>query len=666
MTQLSQAQHSTPSIHSSITRIPVTPGVFLDARDIGLRPSLSPDGKKVAFSIWERVANEQKRQGRIWLVNTAEAEHGLPEPHPLTHGPETANSPRWSPDGKHIAYIQITGEGEHERGQLFIMSSDGNDVREICTMPNGVGDIEWSPDGKYIAFLSLEGKEPKRDPIVVVPARHIRLWTVNVESDTPVPVTPTNLTIWEYAWSPDSRSFAVYYSEKPDDNGWYAGQVGLVSAHGGAVRQLTHLTQQASGLTWTPDGRAITYVSGDWSDRGNASGDIYQLAVDNNEAMGAMVAIGEPRNLTPGISISPVVTRWFPDGKRLLFNAYSGVTHQLAIREEDGTITLLEDDFVMGRGQLLTTPDLSAFVVLHGSPQEMYDIWYGTLPDENAEQQQGIAWRRLTQLNPIIEEAFALATSERIRYESADGWQIDAIFTHPSIRKGNNTEGPPPLIVNVHGGPSWAYSDDIGLFWTQTLASAGFAVLRANIRGSWGRGVEFADAVIGDMGGKDFQDILRGVDYLIERGMVDGDRVGICGWSYGGFMTAWAVSQTTRFKAAVMGAGIADWHSFHAQSSLSDWDARYLKADPLDNPDVYRKWSPITYANRIVTPTLILHGEKDRDVPVNQGYTFHRALYERGIPTELVVYPREFHGPRERDHMRDIDERTIRWFEQYM
>ena len=652
MTQHSQSQNSL-SIDTSATRIPVTPGAFLDARDVGMRSAISPDGKQVAFSIWERMGNEQKRQARIWLVNTTEAEHELPELHPLTHGPESSHSPRWSPNGTRIAYIQEASESEHEHGQLYIMSSDGKDARQVCTMPNGVSDIEWSPDGTHIAFLSLEGKEPKRDPIVVVPARHLRLWTVHIESDMPMPVTPANLTVWEYAWSPDSRSFALYYSMKPDDNGWYTGQVGLVPAHGGAVQQLTHLTQQVSGLTWRPDGRAITYVSGDWSDRGNASGDIYLLPVDKDGA-------SEPRNLTPGISTSPVIPRWFPDGKRLLFNAYSGVTHQLAIREEDGTITLLEDDFVMGRGQLSTTPDLSAFVVLHGSSQQMYDMWYGMLPDG---QNKHIAWRRLTQLNPIIEETFALATSERIRYESVDGWQIDAIFTHPSTLK---TEGPPPLIVNVHGGPSWAYSDDIGLFWTQTLASAGFAVLRANIRGSWGRGVAFADAVVGDMGGKDFQDILRGIDYLIERGMVDGDRLGICGWSYGGFMTAWAVSQTTRFKAAVMGAGIADWHSFHAQSSLSDWDARYLKADQLDNPDVYRRWSPITYANRIVTPTLILHGEKDRDVPVNQSYTFHRALYDRGIPTELVVYPREFHGPRERDHMRDIEERTVHWFEQYV
>jgi len=619
---------------------------------------ISPDGKQVAFSIWERAANEQGTQGRIWLVDVSNEQDGLPELRPLTHGPATSHNPRWSPDGTRIAYIMGIGTGEQERPQLHIMSANGENARQVCTMPNGVSNIEWSPDGTHIAFLSVEGKEPKHDPIVVTPARHIRLWTVHVESDMPTPITPANLTIWEYAWSPDNRSIALYYSIKPDENGWYEGQIGLVPAHGGAVRQLTHLTQQVSGLTWTPDSRSITYVSGDWSDRGNCSGDIYTLSLENGEG-------SEPRNLTPGILISPVLPRWFPDGKRLLFNAFSGVTHQLAIREEDGTITILDDDFMMGRAQMSTTPDLSAFIVLHGSPQEMYDIWYGTFADgqQSAKVNKRIAWKRLTQLNPIIEETFALATSERIRYESVDGWQIDAIFTHPGVRK---TEGPPPLIVNVHGGPSWAWSDDIGVFWTQMLASAGYAVLRANIRGSWGRGVEFADAVVGDMGGKDFQDIMRGVDYLIERGMVNGDRLGICGWSYGGFMTAWAVSQTTRFKAGVMGAGIADWHSFHAQSSLSDWDARYLKADPLDNPDVYRNWSPITYAKRIVTPTLILHGEKDRDVPVNQGYTFHRALYERGIPTELVVYPRETHGPTERDHMRDIEERTLRWFEQYV
>jgi dipeptidyl aminopeptidase/acylaminoacyl peptidase len=210
------------------------------------------------------------------------------------------------------------------------------------------------------------------------------------------------------------------------------------------------------------------------------------------------------------------------------------------------------------------------------------------------------------------------------------------------------------------------WSDDWGGGPTQVLAAAGYAVLRPNIRGSMSRGVAFADAVMGDVGGKDFQDILRGVDDLVGRGLVDGSRVGIMGWSYGGYMTAWAVTQTTRFKAALMGAGISDWHNFHAQGSLQDSDLKQLGVDPLEHPEKYRERSPITFAGRVRTPTLILHGEKDEPVPVAQAYAFYRALRERDVPVELVVYPREGHGLAERDHVRDMYERMLRWFAQYL
>ncbi len=227
---------------------------------------------------------------------------------------------------------------------------------------------------------------------------------------------------------------------------------------------------------------------------------------------------------------------------------------------------------------------------------------------------------------------------------------------------------PPPLVVQIHGGPSAAWQTDWrgGVMWGQICASAGFAVFQPNIRGGLGRGVAFADAVLGDAGGKDLQDILSGIDALVERGLVDGERIGIVGWSYGGFMTAWAISQTRRFKAAMMGAGVCDYHSFHAQTNIPDWDMRILAADPLTQPEVYRAHSALTFAESITTPTLILHGEEDPCVPVNQAYAFHRALLERNVPTELVVYPREGHGFSERDHTRDLDERMLRWLETYL
>ncbi|HEY6408563.1 MAG TPA: prolyl oligopeptidase family serine peptidase, partial [Ktedonobacteraceae bacterium] len=224
----------------------------------------------------------------------------------------------------------------------------------------------------------------------------------------------------------------------------------------------------------------------------------------------------------------------------------------------------------------------------------------------------------------------------------------------------------PALFVNVHGGPSGAWCDNWGGFYTQLLASAGYAVLQTNYRGSWGRGVAFADGVLGDMGGKDFQDILYGIDYLVERGLVDGNRLAIGGWSNGGYLAAWAVTQTTRFKAAIMGAGISDWHNMHAQTNIADADVLLLGVSPLENPEVYRKHSPITYAAQVITPTLILHGEADPAVPVAQAYAFYRALRERNVPVELVVYPREGHGVSERAHVLDADERLLRWLERYL
>ncbi len=256
----------------------------------------------------------------------------------------------------------------------------------------------------------------------------------------------------------------------------------------------------------------------------------------------------------------------------------------------------------------------------------------------------------------------AAAASRPIVYESVDGWRIEALYTPPV----EEVDSAPPLVVFVHGGPTSAYREGFADSWTQVLAASGFAVLRPNIRGSIGRGVAFADAVLGDMGGKDFEDVLRGVDYLVEQGLADGERLGIMGWSYGGFMTAWAVTQTNRFKAALMGAGVCDFHSFHAQSNIPDWDRRILEADPLEQPEVYRAHSALTFARSVTTPTLIAHGESDESVPVNQAYAFYRALRERGIATELAIYPREGHGLRERDHYRDFQERMLRWFARHL
>jgi dipeptidyl aminopeptidase/acylaminoacyl peptidase len=634
------------------THVPVTPGIMETLR-LPADAQLSPDGQQVAYVVMEPVADLPKRQGRIWIVETDGG-----EPRPLTKGPGNDSCPRWSPDNQHLAFIsKMKVEGSNKsKAQLYLMSLKDGEARQVCTMLNGVSDLEWSPDGKQIAFLSRDGEEPKRDPLVIAPNRHQRLWTIQPEYDIPEAVTPDGLTVWEYAWSPDSNQLALYYTTGSDDTDWYRGQIGVVPASGGDVRQQTDLTRQASALTWSPDSSRLAFISGEWSDPCQGGGDVFILSLTEKDA--------EPLNLTPNIPFSPVWCRWFPDGQRLLYTAWDGVTQQIGIlHENEGTITPLVKDFVMSNSwpRLSTTADVRHFATTHTTQQHPYDVWFGEIINGNAN--LDINLRRLTRLNPIAEETFALSPSERISYPGADGWRIDALFTLPLEHK-NDT--PPPLVVFVHGGPSWAWLDDFGSIWTQTLASAGYAVLRANIRGSWGRGVAFADAVMGDMGGKDLQDLLDGVDYLVERGLVDGNRVAIGGGSYGGFMSAWAITQTNRFKAAIMSAGVSDFHSFHAQSRIFDWDTRFLGGNPLEHPELYREHSAITYAARVQTPTLIIHGEEDHDVPINQSYAFYRALRERKVPVEFVIYPREGHGLAEREHRIDYEERMLRWLERYL
>ncbi|MBF6590060.1 MAG: S9 family peptidase [Ktedonobacterales bacterium] len=659
-----------------VQRLPVTPGAISDVR-LPLDVALSPDGQRAAFVLYEWVAGRPKRRARIWVVETAGSQTAgsqtaSPElpgdaARPFTSAATGSDtSPRWSPDGSRLAFLS-TRESEEgkEKAQLYVMSASGGPARRLCDVPNGASDPAWSPDGTRIAFTSPEGPEPERDPIIVGPARHRRLWSIAADGDTPEPITPPNITVWEYAWSPDGKHIAAYYSTGPDETHWYRGQIGIVAASGGAPRQITHLTRQAGALAWSPDGARIAYVSGEWSDRGLVGGDLFIIPAEG----------GEARNLTPGIEVSVSWAHWFPDGLRLLYAAWDGVTHQVGvIREDTGERMPLARDFRLGEREwprLSTTSDRQLIAVTHSDQRYPPDVWLGELA-RKSRVPSAITWRRLTRLNPIAEETLAIAPSERITYEGADDWRIEALFTPPRPHsphqgKANERLAPPPLVVNVHGGPTSAWQDDWGggLF-TQLLAAHGFAVLRPNVRGSMGRGVAFADAVLGDMGGKDLEDVLAGVDDLARRGLVDGTRVGICGWSYGGFLVAWAISQTNRFKAAVMGAGICDYHSFHAQSNIPDWDMRFVGADPLERPAAYRERSAITHAARITTPTLIVHGERDECVPVNQAYAFYRALSERERPVELAVYPREGHGFTERDHLLDLERRVLRWFETHL
>jgi dipeptidyl aminopeptidase/acylaminoacyl peptidase len=648
--------NKTSDIGTAQRHTPVTFETTLGIR-VPSDPQISADGTQVAFVLSERVADRPTPRERIWLVETQQGA----EPHPFTDGPKGDTCPRWSPDGRWLAFVSERDEADWGHPQLYLMPAMGGSPHRLCLMPNGVSGPAWSPDGDRLAFLSLEGEEPSTEPKVDEGLRHQRLWTIRPESDTPEPVTAPDLTVWSYAWSPDGAQLAVYYSTSPGETAWYRGQIGVVPATGGAVRQVTQLTRQAAALAWARDGQQLYYVSGEWSDRPLIGGDIYVLPLNDEE----------PRNLTPSAELSVSWVHELPDG-RLLYAAWEGLTNAVGLLHlTTGERVPLARDYYLGDGswpRLSATSDGRRCTATHADETHPLEVWLGEIGGTESEAQ--LAWRRLTRLNAPAEETLAIVPSQRISYTGADNWRIEGLFTPPM---GGRTGAPPPLVVWVHGGPTSAFRETYlqpgrldAVLLTQLLANAGFATLRVNPRGGMGRGVAFADAVLGDPGGKDLEDVLRGVDYIVEQGWADGERVAIGGWSYGGFLTAWAVTQTPRFKAAVVGAGICDFHSFHAQSNIPDWDMRVLAADPLVEPEAYRARSAITFAQRVTTPTLVLHGEQDPSVPVSQAYACYRALRECGVPAELAVYPREGHGVRECEHLRDIWARLIRWFERYV
>ena len=278
--------------------------------------------------------------------------------------------------------------------------------------------------------------------------------------------------------------------------------------------------------------------------------------------------------------------------------------------------------------------------------------------------QNALEWKQLTQMNPQAAD-LKLGELEQLHWKSRDGLEIQGYLIKPPGYIANQSY---PLIVWVHGGPAGIFGPRYYALnsYFQLLAANGFMVLLPNPRGSVGWGTAFTESNVGDMGGMDWQDIMAGVDYCIAQGFADQNRLGLAGWSYGGFMTAWGITQTDRFKAAMMGAAITDWLSFHGTSNLAVWDQVANDASPYEQGGPYDKFSPMNYIARVKTPTLILHGEADPYVPVSQGYEVFRALKDLGVETEMIVYPREGHHFDEKNHQLDLMRRIVEWFKKHL
>jgi len=599
--------------------------------------SLSADGKRIAAAVAPSFREKGKpMEIRLWVGDVdGELQPG-----------ELGAIPRFSPDGSRLAYA--SDKGHEGRRSLWV---DGAELGEI---PGSVEDISWSPDGAKLLVLAADlgadkagaetatkvretGADPD-DPKVLRPAQFWRrLWLVDAASGETRDVTPENVNVFEFGWA--GGKVAAICTDDPSESAWYEAWIGLIDIDERSVERVHTPKWQLQAPRISPGGR-VAFIEGFSSDRGVATGTVHVLG------QGAVA----PEHHVTWIEFADEDTLWVAGWRDN--GSFAG---RLSL---DGSYEELaggQATFGLRYAPALAlSADGSRAAAAYDNADEPPEVvlW------ENGKR------RTLTSLNAGVAPKVASIEWRSYRWTSFDGLEIEGLLALPRDRQ----DGPLPLLVAAHGGPTgcwfWGFAPANGL--PNVLASAGYAMLLPNVRGSTGRGPEFAEANLGDMGGGDLQDILTGIDALARDGIVDDKRVAITGGSYGGFMACWAITQTDRFAAAIPMAVVTNWVSFHSTTNIGQFDRLFLQADTYDAAGDYTRRSPVYHAAKCRTPTLILHGEDDLCTPLPQAVEFYNALVEAGCEAELVVYPREGHGWTEREHQIDAMNRVREWLARHL
>jgi dipeptidyl aminopeptidase/acylaminoacyl peptidase len=633
---------------------PLTPEILVDLEAVSA-VALSPAGDEVLFAL-QTPRREDEDFGpshtELWRVPA-----GGGVARQLTSRPLSATAPAWSPDGATITFLGKR-EAHHAETQVYALPRSGGEARPLTRHGSSVASYEWSPEGRRIAFTATDAKSEEREQaekagrdwiVEDEDYRHRRLWVLEVDSGESRLAFRRDLSVWDVAWSPDGATLVLRATETPrvDDELMFS-RLYRVAAGGGEPELLADTEGKLGAFEVSPDGSRLAFLGA--------------TALNDPLAQSLFVVPmpgGAPRNLMPGHQGSAIDLAWL-DQRRILLLVQEGT--RIALREVDAESGALGADR-WGGGSIPTAIDLHRASGLVAAPAH-----HPAHPAEVHALAAGSSTpQRLTRHNPVL-DTVRLARQEVISWEGAGGWTIEGVLTYPlDHRPGQRV----PLVLQLHGGP-----EGIDLHgWTsravypvQVLAAQGYAVLQPNYRGSAGRGVAFATANHDDLGGAEFDDVLAGIDHLAALGLIDPERVGTGGFSYGGYFSAWAATRhSPRFKAAVFGAGLSNWISFAGttdipyEMSLVHWNSWWF-----DEPELHWQRSPLAHLQQAATPILIVTGTEDTRVHPQQALELYTALRIKGVPTQLVRYPRQPHGLRERAHQLDYIERVLGWFESHL
>ena len=630
--------------------------------------SFSPDGSNIVYSVSHVDAEKEKEYITIWLYDVQTKQHRQ-----MTNGSAQDSNPKWSPDGKQIAFVSDRGD----KPQIYLLPIDGGEAKQLTDLQQGVGgSFAWSPDGKKVAFtagIDYGDDEPpdltkdvyritrnvyRFDAIGYLDQKVLDIYVIDVDGGEPTRLTNDQTLNDGLSWSPDGTKILYSATMHPDRFRAMLPEVRTVNLTGEIAVVISENWGQATSPTFTPDGNRVVFMG---HPHGGPIGTKSDLWIHD-------LTTGEKTNRTPNlkVGVGGGLSMDMPTGN--LYGAPIPITNDAAyVRIQAGGTVQIHRVALSGdeTHESILSGDRACFAQdIHGDKMLFASIDINTPPNLYIATLDGSNEQQITHLNQGLLDEIDLPNIERLLFKGTDGVEVEGWYMKPPVG-----QAPYPTILYIHGGPHGAYGYGFH-FDFQMLAGAGYGVLFINHRASTGYGDEFSTAIKGDWGNLDYNDLMAGVDYAIERGLADADRLGCCGTSGGGNLSCWIVGQTDRFKAAIPQNPVTNWVSFYGVSDIGVWFAvEQMGGHPQDIPEVYSKCSPITYAHKCKTPTLMVQSEHDWRCPAEQSEQFYTVLKANGCTVEMLRQPGGSHGASIRGAInlrREHNTAMLDWFNRYV